>query len=128
MAEGIYNKYIPGKAISAGVTTAREDYHSKPHPGVVQVMLEFGIDIGHQLVKVLTEDMTRQTRRIITFHDKEKCPDYVQNNPKTTYVFIEDPGINVKGPEHISEDILQDFRNTRDSIERVICGILTNGR
>jgi len=125
IAEGIYNHYIPEKSISAGIADFKEKYHSKPHPGVIRVMNERGIDISHQQIKILTQEMVKQAKQIVTFHNINKCPEYIKNSSKTMYIMIEDPGIKVSGPEHINENILQDFRNTRDKIEQVIYNLIS---
>ena len=62
MAEGFFKKYAPDNlmAISAGTKPA-----SKINPIVVEAMKEVGIDISNQKSKDITEDMIRNSTKIV---------------------------------------------------------------
>jgi len=79
MAEGYFNKYAPKgyEAISAGTRPV-----SQINPIAVQVMRESGIDISNQKSKELTEDMMRNSSKIVNMGcvEKESCPTlFLQN-------------------------------------------------
>ena len=105
MAEGFFNKYAPKgyKAISAGTKPV-----SKINPIAIEAMNEVGIDISNQKSKDITEDMMRNTVKIVNMGcmEKESCPTLFLHN------FIdwnlEDP----KGKAH------EDMRPIRDEIEQ----------
>jgi len=73
MAEGFFNKYSPDgyEAISAGTKPV-----SEINPVAVQVMKEIGIDISNQKSKDITEDMMRNSEKIVNMGcmEKESCP------------------------------------------------------
>ena len=73
MAEGFFKKYAPSNfmAISAGTKPA-----SKINPIIVEAMKEVGIDISSQKSKDITEDMMRNSLKIVNMGcmEKESCP------------------------------------------------------
>ncbi|HEY7108832.1 MAG TPA: arsenate reductase ArsC [Nitrososphaeraceae archaeon] len=73
MAEGFFNKYAPEgyKAISAGTKPV-----SQINPVVIEAMKEVGIDISNQKSKDITEDMMRNSAKIVNMGCMEKnfCP------------------------------------------------------
>ncbi len=74
MAEGFFNnKYAPKgyEGISAGTKPV-----SQINPIAIQVMREVGIDISNQKSKEITEDMIRNSSRIVNMGciEKESCP------------------------------------------------------
>ena len=90
MAEGFFRKYAPEgfEPMSAGTKPT-----SQINPLAIQVMNEIGIDISKQKSKDLTEDMMRNSDKIINMRcmDKNFCPtffipkfiDFGMNIPKT---------------------------------------------
>ena len=62
MAEGFFKKYAPSNyiAISAGTKPT-----SNVNPIVIQAMNEVGIDISNQKSKDITEDMMRNSIKIV---------------------------------------------------------------
>ena len=73
MAEGFFRKYTPEgyEPISAGTKPT-----SQINPVVVQAMSEVGVDIKQQKPKDITEDMMRNSTKIINMGcmDKSFCP------------------------------------------------------
>lgn len=79
MAEGFFNKFAPEgyKAISAGTKPV-----SQINPVAVAVMREVGIDISNQKSKDITEDMMRNSTKIVNMGCMEKgaCPTPLLHN------------------------------------------------
>jgi protein-tyrosine-phosphatase len=79
MAEGFFNKFAPKgyKAISAGTKPV-----SQINPVAVDVMREVGIDISNQKSKDITEDMMRNSTKIVNMGCMEKgaCPTLLLHN------------------------------------------------
>ncbi|MDQ3839601.1 MAG: arsenate reductase ArsC [Thermoproteota archaeon] len=73
MAEGFFRKYAPEgyEPISAGTKPT-----SQINPIVVQAMDEIGVDIRQQKSKDITEDMVRNSTKIVNMGcmDKSFCP------------------------------------------------------
>jgi protein-tyrosine-phosphatase len=107
MAEGFFGKYAPEgyDPLSAGTKPA-----SQINPLAIQVMNEVGIDISKQKSKDLTEDMIRNSDKIINMGcmDKNFCPTLFI--PKIIEWGIEDP----KGKPIVK------VREIRDEIKRRI--------
>jgi arsenate reductase (thioredoxin) len=107
MAEGFFTKYAPEgyEPVSAGTKPV-----SQINPLATQVMKEIGIDISNQKSKDLTEDMIRNSDKIINMGcmDKNFCPTLFI--PKVIEWGIEDP----KGKP------IEKVREIRDEIERRI--------
>lgn len=107
MAEGFFRKYAPEgyEPVSAGTKPV-----SQINPLVIQVMDEIGIDISKQKSKDLTEDMIRNSDKIINMGcmDKDFCPTLFI--PKVIDWGIEDP----KGKP------IEQVREIRDEIVRRI--------
>ena len=105
MAEGFFKKYAPSNfmAISAGTRPA-----SKINSIVVEAMKEVGIDISSQKSKDITEDMMRNSLKIVNMGcmEKESCPTLFLYNVIDWN--LEDP----KGKT------IQDVRPIRDKIEQ----------
>jgi arsenate reductase (thioredoxin) len=105
MAEGFFNKYAPigNRAISAGTKPVAE-----LNPLAVNAMKEVGIDISHQKSKDITEDMMRNSTKIVNMGcmDKESCPTLFLNNVIDW---------NIEDPKGESVDKV---REIRDEIER----------
>ena len=105
MAEGFFKKYAPSNlmAISAGTRPA-----SKINPIVVEAMKEVGIDISNQKSKDITEDMMRNSTKIVNMGcmGKESCPTLFLHNVIDW---------NLEDPKSKS---LEDVRRIRDEIEQ----------
>jgi arsenate reductase (thioredoxin) len=105
IAEGFFRKYAPEgyEPLSAGTKPV-----SQINPLAIQVMSEVGIDISKQKSKDLTEDMIRNSDKIINMGcmDKNFCPTLFI--PKIVEWGIEDP----KGKP------IERVREIRDEIER----------
>jgi arsenate reductase (thioredoxin) len=105
MAEGFFNKYAPeeNRAISAGTKPVAE-----LNPLAINAMKEVGIDISHQKSKDITEEMMRNSTKIVNMGcmDKESCPTLFLNNVIDW---------NIEDPKGESVDKV---REIRDEIER----------
>jgi protein-tyrosine-phosphatase len=104
MAEAFFRKYAPEdyEPLSAGTRQA-----SEVHPIAIQAMKEVGIDISKQRPKDITEDMMRNTSKIVNMGcmDKDWCPTVFV--PNLVDWGIEDP----KGKS------IEKVREIRDEIE-----------
>jgi len=107
MAEGFSKKYAPSNyiAISAGTKPA-----SNINPVVIEAMNEVDIDISSQMSKDITEDMMRNSVKIVNMGcmEKESCPTLFLHNVLDWN--LEDP----KGRP------IEDVRAIRDEIEQRI--------
>jgi protein-tyrosine-phosphatase len=110
MAEGFFREYASEnyEPLSAGTKPT-----SKINPMAIQVMEEVGIDISKQRPKDLTEDMMRNSTKIINMGCMEKdwCPTMFV--PNLVDWGIEDP----KGKP------IEKIREIRDEIEQRVKGL-----
>jgi protein-tyrosine-phosphatase len=110
MAEGFFRKYAPEgyEPVSAGTKPV-----SQINPLAVQVMNEIGIDISNQKPKDLTEDMMRNSDKIINMGcmDENFCPTLFI--PRVIDWGIEDP----------KDKPIERVREIRDEIEGRIKGL-----
>lgn len=105
IAEGFFKKYAPKEyeGISAGTMPV-----SEINPLAVMVMREVGIDISSQKSKEITEDMIRNSSKIVNMGcmDKDSCPTlFIQNLLDWN---IEDP----------KDKQIEKVREIRDEIEQ----------
>jgi len=120
MAEGFFRKYAPrGYAtLSAGTKPSGEI-----NPLAIEVMKEVGINIGNQKSKDITEDMMRDSTKIVNMGcmDKSFCPTLFI--PNVIDWEIEDPkGKPVEKVREIRDDIDTKVRQlaaelTKDSMQ-----------
>lgn len=113
MAEGFFRKYAPEgyEPLSAGTKPV-----SQINPLAIQVMNEIGLDISNQKSKDLTEDMMRNSDKIINMGcmDKNFCPT----------LFI--PKVIDWGMEDPKDKPIEQVRKIRDEIERRIKELATD--
>jgi arsenate reductase (thioredoxin) len=113
IAEGFFKKYAPAgyEPLSAGTRPV-----SQINPLAIQVMNEVGLDISKQKSKDLTEDMMRNSDKIINMGcmDKNFCPTLFI--PKVIDWGIEDP----------KDKPIEKVRKIRDEIERRIKELATD--
>jgi protein-tyrosine-phosphatase len=113
MAEGFFRKYAPEgyEPLSAGTKPV-----SQINPLAIQVMNENGLDISKQKSKDLTEDMMRNSDKIINMGcmDKNFCPTLFI--PKVIDWGIADP----------KDKTIDQVRGIRDEIERRIKELATD--
>lgn len=107
MAEGFFKKYAPStfKTMSAGTKPAYQ-----LNPIVVEAMKEVGIDISKQKSKEFTDEMIRDSYKVVNMGcmDKNFCPTIFE--PKVIEWNLEDP----KGKS------IEEVREIRDEIEKRI--------
>ena len=113
MAEGFFRKYAPRgyMTISAGTKPSGDI-----NPLAIEVMKEVGIDISNQKSKEMTEDMMRNSTKILNMGcmDKSFCPTLFI--PNLIDWGIEDP----KGKP------IEQVREIRDDIEQRVKQLVTN--
>jgi protein-tyrosine-phosphatase len=113
MAEGFFRKHAPEgfEPISAGTKPT-----SQVNPVVVQVMDEVGISISQQKPKEITEDMMRNSTKIVNMGcmDKSFCPTLFI--PNLIDWGIEDP----KGKP------IEQIRKIRNDIEQRVIHLVTS--
>jgi protein-tyrosine-phosphatase len=113
MAEGFFRKYAPEgyEPISAGTKPT-----SQINPVVVEAMNEVGVDIKQQKPKDITEDMMRNSTKIVNMGcmDKSFCPTLFI--PNLIDWGIEDP----KGKS------IEQVREIRDDIEQRVKQLVTD--
>lgn len=113
IAEGFAKKYAPKDFVikSAGV-----EQHGL-NPKSVQVMKEIGIDISTQTSDLIDEEVLQTSDYVITLcgDAKDRCPILP---PTVTRIHqgFDDPAQAIGS----SEEILDSFRETRDSIEKYV--------
>jgi protein-tyrosine-phosphatase len=107
MAEGFFKKYAPSrfKTVSAGTKPAYQ-----LNPIVVKAMKEVGIDISKQKSKELTDEMIRDSYKVVNMGcmDKNFCPTIFV--PKVIEWNLEDP----------KWKSIAEVREIRDEIEKRI--------
>jgi arsenate reductase (thioredoxin) len=113
MAEGFFRNLglDEYEAVSAGTKPV-----SAINPLAVRVMKEVGVDISHQKSKDITEDMMRNSTKVVNMGcvDKESCPTLFLNNPIDWN--IEDP----KGKQ------IENVREIRDEIEKRVKELISS--
>jgi arsenate reductase (thioredoxin) len=113
MAEAFFRKYAPHdyELLSAGTRPS-----GQINPLAIQVMKEIGIDISKQKSKEITEDMIRNSEKIVNMGcmDKSACPTLFLNNVIDWN--IEDP----KGKP------IEKVREVRDVIEQSVKELVSN--
>src|SRR5215216_6996238 len=120
MAEGFFRKYAPrGYVMLSAGTKPSGDIN----PLAIEVMKEIGIDISNQKSKEITEDMMRNSTKIVNMGcmDKSFCPTLFI--PNVIDWGIEDPkGKPIEKVREIRDDIDRRVRQlaaelTKDSLQ-----------
>ncbi|MGA7010613.1 MAG: arsenate reductase ArsC [Nitrososphaeraceae archaeon] len=105
MAEGFFNKYAPEgyKGISGGTKPV-----SQINPVAAEAMKEVGIDISNQKSKDISEEMMRNSYKIVNMGclDKESCPTF----------FL--PNVLDWNLEDLKGKLIEKVREIRDEIEQ----------
>ena len=119
MAEG-WGKYLGhdiAEAESAGI-----EAHGK-NPRAIAVMREAGVDISGQESTRVTDDMIRRADVVVTVcgHADEHCP-VLPPGVKKIHWPLSDPA-KATGTE---EDILTQFRATRDEVRRRVAELINS--
>jgi arsenate reductase (thioredoxin) len=113
MAEGFFRKHAPEgfEPISAGTKPT-----SQINPVVIQAMNEVGISISQQKPKDITEDMMRNSTKIVNMGcmDKSFCPT----------VFI--PNLIDWGIEDPKGKPIEQIREIRNKIEQRVIHLVSN--
>jgi arsenate reductase len=118
MAEG-WTRRLGGEEVEA--ESAGIEAHGK-NPRAITVMQEAGIDISGQESTVVTDEMTRAADIVVTVcgHADELCPALPPAVKKVHWPLM-DPA-RASGTE---EQIMKEFRTTRDEVEKRVREILT---
>ena len=117
MAEG-WSRQLSGGAF--GVESAGIEAHGK-NPRAIAVMQEAGIDISGQGSTIVSNEMLRQADIVVTVcgHADEQCPALPPGVKKVHWPLV-DPAKAI-GSE---EEIMSDFRVTRDEVKRRVQDLL----
>jgi arsenate reductase len=117
MAEG-WTRHLGGPGIV--VESAGIEAHGK-NPRAIAVMREAGIDISGQASTIVTERMLQKAHVVVTVcgHADERCP-ALPAGAKKLHWPLSDPA-RASGAE---EEIMGQFRATRDEIERRVRDLL----
>lgn len=111
MAEGLARRRFGSRAKvqSAGTRPGRVN------PYAVEVMAEFGIDLGEHRSKSVDEIDPAQVDTVITLCAEEVCPVWL-GAAKRLHWPLPDPASD--DPKLTPEDLRDRFRNARDEIDR----------
>lgn len=117
MAEG-WARRIGGDDVE--VQSAGIEAHGQ-NPRALAVMREVGIDISGQQSTIVSDEMLQMADVVVTVcgHADEQCP-VLPPNVKKVHWPLTDPA-KATGTE---EEILADFRATRDEVETRVRGLL----
>ena len=117
MAEGWNRAMNDGRfgAASAGI-----EAHGK-NPRAIAVMAEAGVDISGQESTIVTDEMLQQADVVVTVcgHADEQCP-ALPSRVRKVHWPLTDPA-KATGTE---EEIMVEFRATRDEVERRVSSLL----
>jgi arsenate reductase len=117
MAEG-WTRQIGGDAVS--VQSAGIEAHGK-NPRAIAVMREVGVDISGQESTIVDDRMLQQANIVVTVcgHADEQCPVLPPGITKLHWP-LTDPA-KASGSD---EDIMREFRATRDEVEHRVRELL----
>lgn len=111
MAESFYNKFSNSSdASSAIVSQTILDEFKILSPEVLQVMKEVKIEITSFKIKIVTEEMVKESDRIILFCEEKECPVFLLKHPSVSSWKI----------KNTDETSIENFRSTRDEIEILV--------
>ncbi len=118
IAEG-WTRQLGGDRVE--VRSAGIEAHGK-NPRAIAVMYEAGIDISAQESSIVDDAMLQSADLVVTVcgHADELCP-VLPPTVKKMYWPLTDPA-QASGTD---EEIMQEFRSTRDEIGRRVCDLLT---
>lgn len=121
MAEG-WARHMGGEAVS--VQSAGIEAHGK-NPMAIAVMQQVGVDISGQESTIVDDRMLQQADIVVTVcgHADEKCPVLPPGITKIHWP-LTDPA-KASGSE---DEIMDQFRATRDEVERRVRGLLDTVR
>lgn len=110
-----------GKVRSAGIDIQgmKRKYHNRPHPQVIDVMREEGIDISREHIMQLHERQMRKATKIIVLCAENELPEYAKKySRKLILAEVTDPARPRNGstPEITRERLC----NTRDQIRTIV--------
>jgi arsenate reductase len=117
IAEG-WARHIGGKAVS--VQSAGIEAHGK-NPKAIEVMREVGVDISRQESTIVDESMLQRADVVVTVcgHADEQCPALPPGITRIHWP-LTDPA-KATGSD---EEVMREFRTTRDDIERRVRALL----
>lgn len=99
--------------MSAGlknIDKMKSKHHNHPHPDVIRVMREVGVDVSKQTIDKVNPIMAERATKILVLCDKKFLPEFCNSyQDKIIYKPIEDP-------YHAGMD-LPTLRKVRDNIE-----------
>lgn len=111
MAAGYINYFTNSEdAVALGVNPYAEHMHDKPGDLVTRLMKEDDVDISENKIRHAYRCIIMEAEKILVLCEKRFCPDYIANNEKSVFYFVEDPYGK-------SED---EARNIRDEIKEIV--------
>ncbi len=122
IAEAIFNhinKNIDVKAESAGINPIGGNYTIDP--SVIKVLNEIGIETNYLKVKKITEEMLRNSNKIITFRCADKLPSKYQSKAEDWQI-----GRRRNVGEKQLERTIEELREMRDIIYNKIKKLIKN--
>lgn len=92
MAAGYINHITNSEdAVALGVNPYAEHTHDKPGDLVIRLMREEGIDISENKIRHAYRCIINEAEKILVLCEKRFCPDYIANNEKSVFHYVEDP-------------------------------------
>jgi len=133
MAEGFYNHLAGGpySISAASLVDLRLKYNRRPHPGIISVMEELGIDISPQWMKLISTELVANCHKTVSLYSAAPgephfdeaiksveylCSLYKEASGVETYA-IRDPGS--EGSPLPRRGDLGRYRQARDAIHEV---------
>lgn len=77
MAKAFFNRMAQEKRLAWRAESAGTEPAGHVHPEVVEAMLEVGLDVSKECPRLLTNDMVKSARRVVTMGcavDSHACP------------------------------------------------------
>lgn len=110
------SRHLKMSVRSAGlkkIDKMKSKYHNHPHPDVIRVMREIGVDVSKQTIDKLQSTMVERATKILVLCDEKFLPEFCRRHKnKIIYKIIEDPyrtGMNIHA-----------LRKVRDNIESIL--------
>jgi len=112
MAEALFGHLAdPKRAIAVSAGT---DPGMRVHPEVVAVMKEYGIDLSRTRPRILTDEITRHSKVVVTMGCSDHCP-HVEHAKMEDWPLSDPAGQSIDAVRKIRDDIL---RRVQALIER----------
>jgi len=92
MAEGYFNSHgLNIRAISGGVSDVSKKYNGHPDLLIAKLMQEDGVDISHQRIKLVTQEMIDMADSVVVLCKPSNIPSKFIDTQKFIFHEVEDP-------------------------------------